>query len=381
MRKILVFGGSFDPPHRGHAALLAAAARAINPDRILIVPAYHAPLKNSAGASARHRLNMMRLGLLPSLPARWRKRTFLDLSEIRSRKRAYTVDTLRRLKRAHSDCELHFAVGSDSAASFKRWKNPALLKRLGYWWTADRPSHRLPARRNLLFFRRLAAPMPDVSSTEIRSRLALGQGAKACLAPAVATYIRRHELYGAALLHRLRNMLKPSRFEHSLSVARLAERLARRWGLDPAQARLAGLLHDCGRTLPIPAMASYARRRHLGVPLLTKVSRLQPLLCHAYISAYLARRDFGVADPAILSAISKHTLGGHSMSALDRLIYVADTASEDRRYAEAKIIRALAFRNFNQAFSVCVRQKLHHARSLEGWIHPLTLKLWNSLQD
>ncbi|MDE2491466.1 MAG: nicotinate (nicotinamide) nucleotide adenylyltransferase, partial [Elusimicrobia bacterium] len=46
--RTLVFGGSFDPPHRGHAALLAAAARRLRPGRILIVPAWSAPLKDAA---------------------------------------------------------------------------------------------------------------------------------------------------------------------------------------------------------------------------------------------------------------------------------------------------------------------------------------------
>ncbi|HEX4047279.1 MAG TPA: nicotinate (nicotinamide) nucleotide adenylyltransferase, partial [Elusimicrobiota bacterium] len=50
--KVLVFGGSFDPPHRGHAALLAAAAARVRPDRILVVPAFHAPLKEDGVARA-----------------------------------------------------------------------------------------------------------------------------------------------------------------------------------------------------------------------------------------------------------------------------------------------------------------------------------------
>ncbi|OGR82641.1 MAG: hypothetical protein A3J74_00865 [Elusimicrobia bacterium RIFCSPHIGHO2_02_FULL_57_9] len=379
MRKILVFGGSFDPPHLGHCALLLSAAKTLRPDGILIIPAYRAPLKNPAGASAAHRLKMIHSGLLPSLPASWRRITRLDLSEINGKRRVYTVETLRRLKRLHPKAELHFAVGSDSAADFHRWRDPESLKTLSRWWAANRPGHFLAAR-DLTFFKRLRHAMPDISSTEIRSRLALGDGARKYLAPAVHAFIKRHGLYGENLPDRLKTQIKSRRFKHSLAVARLAEQLARRWGLDPAKARLAGLLHDCGRSIPAPDMAGYAQRRRLAVPFLAAVSRRQPLLCHAYVSADIARRRFGVSDPAILSAISKHTLGGRSMSALDRLIYTADAASTDRNYPEAKKIRALAFQDIDAAFRACVRQKLCHALSHDAWIHPLTLQLWNSLQ-
>jgi nicotinate-nucleotide adenylyltransferase len=64
LMRVLVFGGSFDPPHRGHAALLAAAAARVKPDQIRVVPAFHAPLKGAPSASADDRLELARLGVV-----------------------------------------------------------------------------------------------------------------------------------------------------------------------------------------------------------------------------------------------------------------------------------------------------------------------------
>jgi len=375
--RILVFGGSFDPPHKGHAALLLAAARQLLPDRILIVPAYQAPLKGRPGASAADRLRLVRLGLLPALPAKWRRRTSLELCEHKSRRIAYTVVTLASLKRRHSNAELDFVVGSDSAASFARWKNPAKLKSLARWWTAIRPNTRdkIPA-----FFQKINGRMPDLSSTDLRRRLAVDQSVKGMVAPAVEKEIKRRALYGGKLLSYLERSLKPGRFEHVLCVAELAESLARRWGYDPERARLAGLLHDLGRSVPLAKMPDYTRSRRLKVPALAGIIKNHPILLHAYISEDLARRRFGIEDEEILAAVRRHTLGDVKMSRLDKLLFVADACSADRRFPSVEKLRRLGFKNLDRAFAAVVRNKLDYVRGGDLWVHPMARRLWNSLK-
>ena len=374
--KILVFGGSFDPPHKGHAALLSAAARAVDPDSILVVPAWRNPLKGRQPAAARDRLEMLKIGVLYTLAGQWRRRAWIHTSELSSGQPVYTVDTLSKLAADFPKAELHFAVGWDSACRFHEWKDPARLKHLARWWTARRPD--TPGEPPS-FFSRLRAPMPAVSSSEIRARLAVGDDVSEMLAPAVRCYIEQRGLYGLARLDRLRALLSPRRLEHSRHVARLAGFLARRWGLDQERALLAGMLHDCGRSVPVERMGSYARAKRLAIPLREQTARLQPLALHAHISEDLCRRRFGVKDEAVLSAVRKHTLGDAHMSPLDRAVYVADACSEDRSYPEAPEIRRLAFDNLDEAYKACVANKLRYCLVDGGWIHPLTLSAWNSL--
>ena len=373
--KILVFGGSFDPPHKGHAALLSAAAREIDPDAVLVVPAWRNPQKSRQLAGSEDRLDMLKAGVLDLLPGQWRRRAWVHTSELTSGKPVYTVDTLTALSRDMPKAELHFAVGWDSAAGFKTWRDPARLKTLARWWTARRPGS---AGEAPSFMKRLKAPMPAVSSSEIRARLFVGDDASSLVAPEVRRLIETRKLYGRKRLDLLEGMLSPQRFEHSRCVARLAGALARRWGLDEELALLAGLLHDCGRSVPVPKMGAYARKRRLRVPHLSLTAEHQPVALHAHISEDLCRRRFGVKDEEVLSAVRKHTLGDARMSPLDRVVYVADCCSEDRTYPEAPGLRKLAFDDVDEAFRACMENKLRWCLDAGGFIHPLTLTAWNS---
>lgn len=377
LMRILVFGGSFDPPHRGHSALLAAAAARVKPDRILVLPAFQAPLKDEAPAApAEERLALVRLGILSRLPARWKARAMVDASEARGGRLAFTVDTLARLREEYPGAELHFVCGQDSAAAFPRWKDPARLKTLATWWYGARPGG---AEKPPAFFHKLPGAFPDVSSTELRVALALGQDCSDELAPEVLARIAERGTYGSDLLKRLRATLKPGRYEHTLNVASLAGALARRHGADAAKARLAGLLHDAGRRFPPPLMAEYARKRRLKIPDRDLTAALEPILLHAHISEDLARREFGILDEDVLSAIRKHTLGDPRMSALDKVVYVADACSADRRHPGVARTRALAFDDLDAAFERCLADKLADALARRAWLHPLSIELWNTL--
>lgn len=370
--RIMIFGGTFDPCHRGHAALLLAAAKKISPDKIVIIPAYQAPLKEAPRASSEARLQMVRLGILNSLPLKWRKICRLDAREARARRQVFTVETLGALKG-----DLHFVCGQDSAVSFSKWRNPSRLKSLATWWYGARPgaTGRPPAH-----FRRLPGQFPPISSTELRSKLALDQDCARELHPSVSSFIRKRRLYGNDVLTVLRKTLSPSRYEHTLNVASLAESLARRWGADPVKARLAGLLHDAGRRYRPHELARYARKRNLEVPERAIILDLDPMLLHAYVSADLAKREFYVFDAATLNAIRRHTLGDLSMTLLDKILYVADASSLDRSHSSATATRALSFIDLDAALKRCVSDKLVHAVQREAWLHPLTIGLWNSLE-
>ena len=406
--RVLLFGGSFDPPHAGHAALLKAAADRIKPDRILVIPAFQAPLKPGHSACAADRLRMVELGLLPSLPRRWRRLTRIEPRELLSRRRVYTAQTLAWIRTEHPDWELHFVAGSDGAAAWDRWRSPERLRRLCRWWTARRgapavaevppapagrtssrpaPSpeggrsplpkgtaHRIPSH-----FTVIRRPMPPVCSTDLRADLAAGLDCSRWLHPRVAGFISRRGLYGTGLRATLESGLRPGRFAHTLAVRRLAEALARRWGEDPRRASWAGLLHDCGRLIRKKRLARYARHHGLRVPRLAEVIRRQPGLLHAYAGEYLARRRFGCQDRAVLGAVRNHTLGASAMSRLERILYVADAVSEDRTHPQAASLRRLAFRDLEAAFAACLSAKLRYALERRGWLHPLSISLWNRL--
>jgi predicted HD superfamily hydrolase involved in NAD metabolism len=198
---------------------------------------------------------------------------------------------------------------------------------------------------------------------------------------AVAARIRARELYGLDRHRLLAAVLSPSRYHHSVCVARRARELAVLHALDLERAALAGLLHDCGRALTPDALVRYARRHRLSAPLLAETAAEAPMLLHAYVGEALARRRYGVSDPLVLRAIRTHTLGALDMSAFEKLVYAADACSADRTYPEARPIRAAARRDLDAGLARAVNAKLVHALSEGSWIHPLGIELWNLLEE
>ncbi len=380
---ILVFGGTFDPPHVGHAALLAAAARASRADAIIIVPALRAPLKDPPYAPWRERLQLIRLSILAALPAGIRSKARVDLSEIRSGRMVYTVDTLGKIRRRNPRARLHFAVGSDAARSFESWKNPGELRSLCEWWTASRPPRRSSESAPLPpFFKKIGEPMPSISSTRLREMLLMGEDVSRWTGRRAFLHIRARKLYGSGWIGFLQARLASRRFEHSIAVARWAAELAGLWGLPRGKALGAGLLHDLGRSMPWKDLARDAVRRRLEIPLLAETARRAPGLLHSYMSAAIAQRELGVLDPEVLDAVRRHTLGADSweeMAPLSRLLYVADASSPDRRFRGAARLRALARKDLREAFKACAAAKIAHALSRGSWIHPQGISLWNSL--
>ena len=113
---------------------------------------------------------------------------------------------------------------------------------------------------------------------------------------------------------------------HIVRVARLGGRLAYAHGIDPDAARTAGLLHDLARLFPAERLLAESERRGLPVG---PFERANPVVLHAALGAELAREEFGVSDPAVLSAIRKHTVADAVMSPLDRSSTLPTGSSPD----------------------------------------------------
>lgn len=204
MRRVL-YGGSFDPVHRGHLEIAVAAGRILGADRVHLVPAAAAPHKpGGTAAGADHRLAMVRLAAqeVPGLEV-------VD-DEIRRGGVSYTVDTVERLLAGpFAGDELVLLLGQDALADLPNWRRVRDLAGLVDLAYAPRPGGPEPdweilARTlgreaaNRLASQRLATPLIDVSSTLVRHRLARGEPVADLLPPAVEAYIRANGLYGAA---------------------------------------------------------------------------------------------------------------------------------------------------------------------------------------
>lgn len=149
------------------------------------------------------------------------------------------------------------------------------------------------------------------------------------------------------LLRRVREHLKQDdRYAHSVRVARSAGTLARRHGVDARKARLAGLLHDLARLYSAARLLDECERRGFFID---DFERAHPVLLHARLGAALAREQFGIGDPEVLSAIEKHTTGAAEMSPLDCVVYLADSLEPARKFAERPALWNIALLDLEEA--------------------------------
>ncbi len=162
MKKVGIFGGSFDPVHKGHIAILKAAQKHFGFDRVYVVPTGQNPLKGKAVFSRSERLARLKAALKPLKFAR------ISRAEWSGRGPRYTVDTLKVFRRRHPKASLFFICGSDSLKTFRRWKDPDGVLRLATLAVARRAGYPAPRKRSGV----AVFPMNPVrlSSTELRRR-------------------------------------------------------------------------------------------------------------------------------------------------------------------------------------------------------------------
>lgn len=194
-RRLLVVGGTFDPPHRAHLRLALEAADAAQCDHVLFIPARQSPLKQAPQTPDGHRLAMLRLAL------EHQPRTSISTFEIERTGASYTVDTLEALRAALADeVQLRLFMGSDQLRTFDRWRQPERIVQLARPVVVLRPPDtRESLRASSAPAERLAwvvdVPLDYASSTEVRRRLASGEEVAGLIDPRVHEYIRSHRLY------------------------------------------------------------------------------------------------------------------------------------------------------------------------------------------
>lgn len=174
----------------------------------------------------------------------------------------------------------------------------------------------------------------------------------------------------------LQSLLKPSRFRHSLGVAKEAVLLATLYGADPEKARLAGLLHDLAKNRSEQESLLWAEEFGISFDPVTQRSHT---LWHAPLAAAYAEKKLGVSDPDLLSAIRYHTTGRAGMSQLEKVVYLADYTSEDRSYPDAEYLRKLARKDLHAGLHFALEYTICKLVQDKKPVHPDTLFAYNEL--
>lgn len=189
-RRIGVFGGTFDPPHIGHLVAAIDARQALDLDVVLLMVA-NVPWQKVGSrviSPAQDRLAMVQAAVadIPQLEA-------CDL-EIRRGGPSYTADTLAELHAAEPDAELFVIVGNDAATGFTTWERYQEVADAATLVVVDRPGTPVLADERFAWSR-VDIPELEVSSTELRERVAAGRSIRFLTPPGVAAWIADRAIY------------------------------------------------------------------------------------------------------------------------------------------------------------------------------------------
>jgi len=194
-----VLGGTFDPVHVGHLIIAEEARLRLGLSQVVFVPAGQPWLKQDRDiSSGEHRLEMIRLAIAPN--AFFRAST-VDLERPGP---SYTVDTLAALKRElGQEANLYFILGLDALAGLPTWKEPQKIVELCHLVAAKRAEamdvdldsleRSIPSISSRAII--LDNPLIDISSSEIRQRVAEGKSIHEMVPDVVERYIRERGLY------------------------------------------------------------------------------------------------------------------------------------------------------------------------------------------
>ena len=196
MKKIAIYGGSFDPPHKGHKLLAENLASVCGAEKVIIIPTALSPFKNSSSATAEDRLNMCKLFF---------KEDLFQISDVEIKRggKSYTVDTLTQIKEENPEAELFLFMGDDMLLSFDKWYCYQEILRLATIVCACRTEN-LEELQNMKNFVKNVLKAEDsviicesvpfeISSTEIRS--SLKDGVNKGLSEEIYNYIAAKGLY------------------------------------------------------------------------------------------------------------------------------------------------------------------------------------------
>jgi nicotinate-nucleotide adenylyltransferase len=193
--RTLCFGGSFNPIHHGHLICAQAVAEAAGFQRVLLIPSGQPPHKNELTnmAAASHRLAMCRLAITADPLFE------VDDIEVTRAGPSYTLTTVRQF-RERGWQEVVWLIGADMALSLPTWHQSVTLLAEVKFLVMARPGsvldwNALPAQYQSVAAGMVMAPQIDISSSDIRRRVASGRSIDYLTPPAVVEYIRAHGLY------------------------------------------------------------------------------------------------------------------------------------------------------------------------------------------
>ena len=372
--RIAIFGGAFNPVHREHVNLARAAVKELKLDKIIIMPTAVSPHKSGRmAADFWQRFEMCRLAF-SSLP-----QAEVSNYELTRGGVSYTCLTCSHFAEIYKNATRYFIIGADMLENFPQWKNPnEILRSFSLAAAARKDSAKFSECKERVekLFSTEVVTIPfvgeKISSTQIRTLVALGERFRGYVTAEVCQYIEENDIYSLGKVKQVKELLKPDRWEHTVRVATMCAKNAHRAGLTEKQAITMAALHDCAKNLPplSPILSGFNAPEGVPAPVI-----------HQYSGAYVAEKFFGLKDKLLLDAIACHTTGRENMTAADKLLFLCDLLEEGRDFEGVDELRAIFKEDIDKCLNEALKRQIAYLQSTGGAIDALTLKAYEYYKD
>jgi nicotinate-nucleotide adenylyltransferase len=184
LKKIAIYGGTFDPVHHAHLILAREAIETLDLDKVILVPAAISPLKKAAPVAS----GEVRLGMLQAA-IEGEPEFEVDECELLRPPPSYTIDSVGEIRRRECDVSIYCLIGEDNVEQLPQWHRFAKLEKMVRFVVLDRTGKR-PSHSYQLIHRPI-----DISATEIRRRVAQNESIRYLVPESVEEIIQRENLY------------------------------------------------------------------------------------------------------------------------------------------------------------------------------------------
>ena len=184
LKKIAIYGGTFDPIHHGHLIVAREALERLGAEQVIFIPARVSPLRKTAPVATDEIRLLMIKAAIENEPG-----FSVDDCELLRPSPSYTIDTIEQIRQRNSEATIYCLIGEDNVDKLTKWRRFADLEKMVHLVVLDRsgqqPHHAYPIIRRKI----------DISATEIRKRVATGRSIRYFVPPAVEEIIRGEKLY------------------------------------------------------------------------------------------------------------------------------------------------------------------------------------------
>ena len=403
--RIGIYGGSFDPVHDGHIAMIDSALKSGFIDLVIVIPSVRNNFKLYANKlPPPYRFYMMK----ETIEGLGIKDCFVSDIEFGIEGVSYTSVVLKALtsddyirdflatngvkkKKAEEHHEFFWIMGSDTLGTFETWYNPGEILNYATLLAAVRPGDTTDVEKAADSIRKNLGGKVEIfrlKGVDCSSSGITSSGDFSMVPEPAREFIKRHALYTEnTKLEGVSEEAKKQFYEcsvwmykylggkrllHTLNVGYLSAHLADVFGCDKDKALIAGALHDCAKELPLERQLELAKI--YSGDLFTEKK-----LLHSPAGAVFARDEFGIEDKEILDAICYHTTGRGDMTLLEKIVYLADKIEPSRNYTDLTPIRSAAEKDLESAMRMTALAVKNKFVSQGRDIHPMTLLMMRDL--